>query len=189
MKVFLVILAALVFAVPAFTQQRDLKNMVSLSFDRGLKSAHSFGEERNGEIYQLDVDYARRIFARRLFSIQYAARMTPLAEVRDRRCSAEYVYGAGASPFGLRMIFNPRHRFEPFGGSGGGFLYFQRPMFGTSLHFNFTAYFEGGGELFLKHRSALDFGYRYFHISNANLVHPNPGMGSHTLFAGMSFFW
>jgi hypothetical protein len=37
-------------------------------------------------------------------------------------------------------------------------------------------------------RAALDLGYKYHHISNANLDRTNPGMASHMFFVGVSFY-
>jgi opacity protein-like surface antigen len=59
-------------------------------------------------------------------------------------------------------------------------------MFGQT-HFNFTAQLGGGVQLFTFSRhAALDLGYKYHHISNANLGDKNPGMDSHMVFVGVS---
>jgi lipid A 3-O-deacylase len=61
-------------------------------------------------------------------------------------------------------------------------------MFGAT-QFNFTAQLGGGVQLFTSsRRAALDLGYKYHHISNANLGNRNPGMDSHMLFIGVSLF-
>jgi hypothetical protein len=62
-------------------------------------------------------------------------------------------------------------------------------MFGTAQQFNFTAQFGGGLQLLSPgRRTALDVGYKYHHISNANLDRTNPGMASHMFFVGVSFY-
>ena len=47
----------------------------------------------------------------------------------------------------------------------------------------------GGGVQLLKssRRVSLYLGYKYHPISNANMDTMNPGLGSHMLFAGVSF--
>jgi hypothetical protein len=100
-----------------------------------------------------------------------------------------YAYGVGGSPIGAQVNFVHFRRVEPFFTSGGGFVYFNHRMFGTAQQFNFTAQL-GGGVQFFTHgrRSALDIGYKYHHISNANLGNQNPGLDSHMLFIGVSLF-
>ena len=100
-----------------------------------------------------------------------------------------YAYGVGGSPIGAQVNFVHFRRFEPFLTSGGGFLYFNHRMFGTTQQFNFTAQLGAGVQLFSSsRRTALDVGYKYHHISNANLANQNPGMDSHMLFIGVSLF-
>ena len=85
--------------------------------------------------------------------------------------------------------FSRDRRVQPFVTSGGGFLYFNQRMFGTKQQFNFTAQFGGGVQLLnSSRRVSLYLGYKYHHISNANLDTTNPGLGSHTLFLGVSLF-
>src|SRR5438309_506190 len=91
-----------------------------------------------------------------------------------------YANGVGGSPIGAQVNFVHFHRVEPFLTSGGGFLYFNHRMFGTTQQFNFTAQLGGGVQLFTtSRRTALDLGYKYHHISNANLGNQNPGLDSH----------
>ena len=99
-----------------------------------------------------------------------------------------YAYGVGGSPIGAQVNFVHFRRVEPFLTSGGGFLYFNHRMFGAT-QFNFTAQLGGGVQLFSpSRRTALDVGYKYHHISNANLGNQNPGMDSHMVFIGISLF-
>ena len=100
-----------------------------------------------------------------------------------------YANGVGGSPIGAQVNFVHFHRVEPFLTSGGGFLYFNHRMFGTTQQFNFTAQLGGGVQLFTSsRRTAIDLGYKYHHISNANLGNQNPGLDSHMLFVGLSLF-
>jgi opacity protein-like surface antigen len=94
----------------------------------------------------------------------------------------------GGSPIGAQVNFVHFRRVEPFLTSGGGFLYFNHRMFGAT-QFNFTAQLGGGVQLFTSsRRTAIDIGYKYHHISNANLGNQNPGLDSHMLFIGLSLF-
>jgi len=62
-------------------------------------------------------------------------------------------------------------------------------MFGTKQQFDFSGQFGGGVQLLSpSRRASVYLGYKYGHISNTNLDTANPGLGSHMLFVGVSFF-
>jgi opacity protein-like surface antigen len=111
-----------------------------------------------------------------------------IGDPHNRSGRRAYSYGIGGSPIGAQVNFVHCRRVEPFLTSGGGFLYFNHQMFGAT-QFNFSAQLGGGVQLFTSsRRTALDLGYRYHHISNANLGNRNPGMDSHMLVIGVSLF-
>lgn len=179
------------FADPASAQERPANNEFAVWFAGQFASAHAFTEETNGHIYLVETRYTRMILARRLIALRYVADVVPWAMVGDPHGpdgSLGYAHGAGGSPVGLQMNFLPDRRVQPFVTGGGGFLYFNRQMFGTKQQFNFTAQFGGGVQLLSpSRRTSLYLGYLYHHISNANMDRTNPGLGSHTLFVGVSF--
>ena len=120
--------------------------------------------------------------ARQLIAVRYVADVVPWTAVGTS-------YGLDGSLLGLQVNLLPIRHVQPFITSGGGFLYFNPRMFGTKQQFNFTVQFAGGVQLFnSSRRVSVYLGYKYHHISNANLDRTNPGMGSHMLFAGVSFF-
>lgn len=123
-------------------------------------------------------------------AVSWILEVTPLALVGDPRHSSggrAYAYGIGGSPIGAQVNFLHHRRVEPFLTSAGGFLYFNHRMF-EGTQFNFTAQLGGGVQLLApSRRTSLDLGYKYHHISNANLGNRNPSMDSHMLFVGMSF--
>jgi len=70
-----------------------------------------------------------------------------------------------------------------------GFLYFQHAIpVPHSSHFNFTPEIGLGVAFFLAPKRALTLGYKLHHISNAGVGRSNPGMNSHVIYAGFSFF-
>jgi len=180
------------FAEPASAQERPMDNEFAVWFADQFASGHAFSEETNGHIYQVETRYTRMVLARKLIAVRYVADVVPWTVVGDPdglNGSLRYAHGAGGSPLGLQVNFLHYRHVQPFITSGGGFLYFNRQMFGTKQQFNFTAQFAGGVQLFnFSRRASLYLGYRYHHISNANLDRTNPGMGSHMLFVGVSFF-
>jgi len=157
------------------------------AFDNG----HAFSSTVGGRNYQLESRYERLIYRKEPFAVRWVFDMVPLAMVGDPHTyngHRAYAYGVGGSPIGAQVNFVHFLRVEPFLTSGGGFLYFNHRMFGAT-QFNFTAQLGGGVQLFTSsRRTAIDIGYKYHHISNANLGNQNPGLDSHMLFIGLSLF-
>ena len=180
------------FAEPGSAQERPLNNEFAVWFVDQFATGHAFSEEANGRIEQVETRYTRMILARRLIAVRYVAEVVPWTGVSFAHGldgSLLYANGAGGSPVGAQVNFLHDRHVQPFVTSGGGFLYFNQRMFGTKQQFNFTAQFGGGVQVLnASRRVSLYLGYKYHHISNANLDDTNPGLGSHTLFVGVSFF-
>ena len=173
-------------------QERPRNNEYAVWYTKQFTPGHAFSETTDGRLYQIEGRYTRMLFARRLIAVRYVAELVPWTVVRDPRTpNGRFVdaHGAGGSPIGAQVNFLHYRHIQPFITSGGGFLYFDRRMFGTAQQFNFTAQFGGGLQLLSPgRRTALDVGYKYHHISNANLDRTNPGMASHMFFVGVSFY-
>ena len=161
-------------------------------FDGAFENGHAFSSTVGARNYQLESRYERLIYRREPFVVRWVFEAVPLALVGDphtRDGHRAYAYGVGGSPTGAQVNFAHYRHIQPFLTSGGGFLYFNHRMFGTTQQFNFTAQLAGGVQLFTSsHRTAIDLGYKYHHISNANLANQNPGLDSHMLFIGLSLF-
>jgi hypothetical protein len=160
--------------------------------DGAFENGHAFSSTVGARNYQLENRYERLIYSRKPFAVRWVFDAVPMALVGDRYTRSgrrAYSFGVGGSPIGAQVNFVHFRRVEPFLTSGGGFLYFNHRMFGTTQQFNFTAQLGGGVQLFTSNRrTALDLGYKYHHISNANLANQNPGLDSHMLFVGLSLF-
>ncbi|HEU5404126.1 MAG TPA: acyloxyacyl hydrolase [Terriglobales bacterium] len=114
-------------------------------------------------------------------------RLTPPRQLRVR--GMHWVYGAGFSPVGMQIDFRPRARFRPFFEVTAGFLYFTSKVLAYGgTQFNFTAAPGAGVHIALSPRTALILGYKYHHMSNANLNHQNPGVDSEEVYGGISLF-
>jgi Lipid A 3-O-deacylase (PagL) len=160
-------------------------------FGGAFENGHAFSSTIGARNYQLESRYERLIYWSQPFAVRWVFDVVPVALVGDRYTSTgrrAYSYGVGGSPVGAQVNFVHYRHVEPFLTSGGGFLYFNHRMFGAT-QFNFTAQLGGGVQLFTSsRRTAIDFGYKYHHISNANLGNQNPGLDSHMLFVGLSVF-
>ena len=161
-------------------------------FNGAFENGHAFSSTVGGRNYQLESRYERLIYSNGPFAVRWVFDAVPVALVGDPHTSnghRAYAYGTGASPIGAQVNFVHFRRVEPFLTSGGGFLYFNHRMFGTTQQFNFTAQVGAGVQLFTPdRRTAIDLGYKYHHISDANLANQNPGLDSHMFFIGLSLF-
>jgi hypothetical protein len=157
-------------------------------FEGQFGNGHAFGSTTDSRMYQVEARYGRLVLTNRLIALRYVVEVVPLSVVGDPWASGQrvYAYGAGGSPIGAQINFLYSHRLQPFLTSGGGFLYFNRQMFGAT-QFNFTAQLGAGVQVFTSRHHSIDLGYKYHHISNANLGNINPGMDSHVVFVGVSF--
>jgi hypothetical protein len=172
----------------ACAQDQSAQNEFGIWIDGQFGNGHAFGSTVDSRLYQVEARYGRLVYTNRLLALRYIAEVIPLSVVGDPLANGQraYAYGAGGSPIGAQINFLQYRRVQPFLTSGGGFLYFNRQMFGAT-QFNFTAQLGAGVQVFTSRHRSIDFGYKYHHISNANLGRINPGMDSHTVLVGVSF--
>ena len=99
-------------------------------------------------------------------------------------------YGFGFEPAGFRLIFRPKKRIKPFFRAGAGFIFTAKPIpVPESPSYNFIGDFGGGIIYHLDKKYTMDFGYRYFHISNMNIGEINPGYNANVFYVGFSRFY
>jgi opacity protein-like surface antigen len=99
------------------------------------------------------------------------------------------IFGSGLSPVGFQLNLHPTHKFQPFATTNGGFLYYQhRVLAPDASRFMWTIDLGGGMQFFQTSSRALSVGYRYRHMSNANISHSNPGTDTNTFFFAISHF-
>ena len=184
------ILISIFLLTSAFAQEQQKHAYGEYTFWYGgaFGNGHAFSNTINARNYQFENRYERLIYWSEPFAVRWVFDFTS-ALVGDPRTGGGhrvYSYGVGGSPIGAQVNFVHFRHIEPFLTSGGGFLYFNHQMF-RQTRFNFTAQL-GGGVQFLtsNRRTAFDLGYKYHHISNANLGNSNPGLDSHMLFIGVS---
>jgi opacity protein-like surface antigen len=98
-------------------------------------------------------------------------------------------YSIGIQPAGFRFIFMPSKRLKPYVQTGAGFIFSRKPIpVPESPSYNFAADFGGGLMYSVTRQHTVNFGYRYFHISNMNIGEINPGYNANIFYIGMSFF-
>ena len=155
-------------------------------------SSRIFGNTEDRKLLLFALRYGRILAAWESFSLEYTLDIFPAAVVfePDRvRKGSSTIYGAGLSPFGLKANFGQQSWIKPFVAASVGFLYFQDDIpVPHSSRFNFTPEIGLGLQFFLAPKRAVTLGYKFHHMSNANTGRFNPGMDSHVIYAGFSFF-
>jgi hypothetical protein len=155
-------------------------------------STDLIGTTEDRKLALVALRYGRVLTAWESLSLQYTLDIFPAAVVsepnRVRRGKSTF-YGAGLSPFGLKLNFGQQSRIKPFIAASIGFLYFEDDVpVPRSSRFNFTPEVGLGVQFFVAPKGALTVGYKLHHISNASISSNNPGMDSHVIYAGFSFF-
>jgi Lipid A 3-O-deacylase (PagL) len=155
-------------------------------------SSRIFGNVEDRKLVLFALRYGRVLAAWDWISLEYTLDIFPAAVVfepdRVRRGSST-IYGAGLSPFGLKVNFAQQSWIQPFLAASVGFLYFEDDIpVPDSSRFNFTPEIGLGVQFFLAPKRALTLGYKLHHMSNAYTSRNNPGMDSHVIYVGFSFF-
>jgi hypothetical protein len=78
---------------------------------------------------------------------------------------------------------------QPFFTNDGGFIYYNgRVLSPQGSQYMYTIDFGAGVNWFVRRRTALTVGFRYQHLSNANISEHNPGTDAQTFYVGLSHF-
>ena len=155
-------------------------------------SSRTIGKVEDRKLLLFALRYGRILAAWESLSLEYTLDIFPAAVVfqPDRvRRGRSTIYGAGLSPLGFKINFAQEIWIKPFVAASVGFLYFQDDVpVPRSSRFNFTPEIGLGAQFFLAPKRSVTLGYKLHHISNANIGRRNPGMDSHVIYAGFSFF-
>jgi len=154
-------------------------------------STKFIGKTEDRKLFLAGLRYGRVLKTWESLSLEYTLDIIPAAVVfqPDRARGRSSIYGAGISPLGIKLNFGQESWIKPFVAAGVGILYFTEdvPVRG-SARFNFAPELGLGVQFFLTPQNSVTLGYKLHHISNANTGGSNPGMDSHVIYAGFSFF-
>ena len=139
--------------------------------------------------------YSYLLSQRRGWEVRYAPELTVLSVLHENAPSSTNPgapvthYAAGFSPEGFQLVLLPRRRIQPFISNAGGLLYFNgRVLSPGGSQFMYTVDLGTGVNIFATRRNAVILGFRYQHLSNANISHHNPGADAQTFYVGFSHF-
>jgi len=155
-------------------------------------SPDSFGNIEDRQMLLVALRYGRVLAVWDWASLEYTLDLFPAAVVfepdRVRRGSST-IYGLGFAPLGVKFRIGQESWIKPFVAASLGLVYSRRDVpVPDSSHINFTEEIGLGVDFFLASKTALTVGYKLQHLSNAGLGDRNPGMNSHFIYAGFSFF-
>lgn len=155
-------------------------------------STSVFGLIEDRKVLLTALRYGRILADWESLSLEYTLDIFPAAVVFDPdrvRRGKSTIYGAGLSPLGFKINFGQQSWIKPFVSASVGFLYFEDDIpVPRSSRFNFTPELGFGVQFFLAPKNALTVGYKLHHMSNGHTSRNNPGMDSHVIYAGFSFF-
>jgi hypothetical protein len=154
------------------------------------------GDAKDVKYMPIDVRYSYLFSLHDHWAMRYSPEITALAMLdepvpgqTDRFLQRKRAYGSGISPVGFQADFFPAHRVQPFLSTNGGAIYFvDRVLSREGSRFMYTIDFGCGINIFRKARQAVSIGYRYQHLSNANISLHNPGMDANTFYLSVSRF-
>jgi hypothetical protein len=158
-------------------------------------SGHIWGFAPDVKYMPIDVSYSYLFNPRGRWNFRYAPEVTALAmldEKNQAKTTTRYTerkrsYGSGISPVGFRASFFPENRVQPYFSGNGGFIYFDdRVLSPQGSQFMYTIDYGAGLTFFRKKRQSFSIGYRYQHLSNANISHHNPGLDANTFYVQVS---
>jgi hypothetical protein len=165
-----------------------------------VMSGHIWGFSGDVKYMPMDLRYSYEFYRHHeSWTMRYSPEMTALAMLdwptpNSSPSGTPYnqrtrAYGSGISPVGFQSDFLPLHRVQPFFSTDGGFIYFdKRVLSPQGSQFMYTVDFGTGVNIFHHKNQAITLGYRYQHLSNANISLHNPGTDANTFYVSVSRF-
>ena len=163
-----------------------------------LISGHIWGYAQDVKYMPVDLRYSYEFHRHHeSWTMRYAPEVTAIAMIDwptpntsgSRFNQRKRVYGSGVSPAAFQWSFLPLHRVQPFFSGAGGFIYFSdRVLSPQGSQWMYTIDYGTGLNFFRHGNQAITLGYRYQHLSNADISHHNPGTDANTFYVGISRF-
>ncbi|MCM8786550.1 MAG: acyloxyacyl hydrolase [Candidatus Omnitrophica bacterium] len=91
--------------------------------------------------------------------------------------------------FLLKYVFPLSETFQPYIKAGEGISYMSQHTYEQSTQYNFLSQGALGFHFFIKDNIAITAEYRYRHLSNASIKHPNNGINTDFILGGITFFF
>jgi len=154
-----------------------------------------WGYDQNVRYLPVILRYSYLLLQRRNWSLRYAPELTAFSMIHELAPSPTnpaapvYHFGGGFTPEGFQIDYLPTRKAQPFLSNNGGFIYYaDRVLSPQGSQWMYSIDFGAGVNIFVKPHDALTLGYRYQHLSNANISIHNPGTDADTFYVGFSHF-
>jgi hypothetical protein len=171
------------------------------SIDAGISrsSGPIWGYRQDVDYEAVHLRYSREMKNARNFTAYYSPEVTPYARLDEPvfndndtgtvEIGRKHTTGGGVSPVGFTIDFLPRHRVQPFWACDAGMLYFRdRVLSPQGSQFMYTIDFGAGLHVYQNRFVSTTIGFRYDHLSNANISLHNPGTDAELWYIGFSRF-
>ena len=93
------------------------------------------------------------------------------------------------SNFLLKYVFPLTEKFQPYLKGGEGISYMSQHTREQSTQYNFLSQAAAGFHYFFKDDLAVTVEYRYRHLSNASISHPNNGINTDFILGGITYYF
>jgi hypothetical protein len=162
-------------------------------------SGHWLGYRKDVDTEVINLRYSRVMKNGRHVTYSYSTEVTPYINLEEPiynnndtgnvEISRKQTVGGGVTPIGFSFDFFPGHRIQPFWRCNYGVLYFHdRVLSPEGSQFMHTVDFGLGFHIYQTHNISTTLGFRYIHMSNANIADHNPGTDAETFYIGFSRF-
>jgi len=189
---FVFILFFGLFAGKLFAQETDKKK--SCLKELGLFFGYASGDLIDKDDYELVPAILRLGFDLEPFLNKFHIDLPGITEIELEPFVNTVVNPDSNVEAGFNLLFKYAYplteRIYPYLEGGAGFLYMSQHTLEQATQYNFIPQAGAGLTLFLqKDKLALSAGYRYRHLSNASIKHPNKGINVDMVLVGMSLFY
>jgi lipid A 3-O-deacylase len=162
------------------------------TWDLGLRTGYSIGLKKHVEMVPVNLRIGYTLFKGQKWFIPAGA-LEVSAEPFASVMTSIRPGNSGSVELGLGLpvftyYFDLGNRVYPYIEGGLGLLYTDLRGYHLGGHFSFMENVGVGATYFLNNHLALNVGWRFRHISNANLYADNAGLESGIFLAGFSYF-
>jgi len=185
--IFFLILIAVFWVNFCWVEEASPKSLSGWEAFLGFNYGHLKGQKKlkaYNLFFDLDFDLKKITPSFKKYPGLAQFQIEPYISIIDSPRSNFGFGNAFAFKFGL---FPETARFQPYAKIACGLSYMTLHTREQSTQFNFFEYAGLGFHYFLKPSLALVGEYRFSHLSNSSIRHPNHGINSYTALVGFSY--
>lgn len=160
----------------------------------GILSGYASGDLIDKDDYELVLTVLRFGFDLKPFINKFHLDVPGILEFMVEPFANTVISPDSNAEVGFNLLFKYAYplteRIYPYFEGGAGFVYMTQHTLEQGTQYNFVPQVGAGITYFIKKdKLALNLGYRYRHLSNCSVEHPNKGINVSTVLAGVSLFY